>query len=99
MAAAGTAMTRREGTLVAEVQVVGYLAHGHVGLGKHIADFLVEQRGDVVIDGRAAYLLDQPGEIRGRQIEFVGIETYLAFLAEVAIKMVEEHFVDRLLMP
>ena len=47
-----------EGALVAEAQGVGYFANRHVGMGEEVAGFLVDERGDVLVDGRAAYLLD-----------------------------------------
>ena len=48
-----------EGALVAETQGVGYFANRHTGMGEEVAGFLVDERGDVLVDGRAAYLLDQ----------------------------------------
>ena len=87
-----------EGALVAEVEVGGNLANGHVGMREEIADFLVEKRGDMLVDGGAADVSDKTHEIGRGDIEFVGIEAYLALFAEVAIEMMEEYLVDLFLV-
>ena len=87
-----------EGALVAEVEVGGNLANGHVGMREEIADFLVEKRGDMLVDGGAADVSDKTHEIGRRDIELVGIEAYLTLFAEVAIEMMEEYLVDLFLV-
>lgn len=76
----------------------GNLANGHVGMREEIADFLVEKRGDMLVDGGAADVSDKTHEIGRRDIELVGIEAYLALFAEVAIEMMEEYLVDLFLV-
>ena len=51
------------GTLVAEVEMVGYLAHRHIGLREQVADLLVDERCGVFVYGRPAYLLYESREI------------------------------------
>ena len=52
---------------------------------EEIADFLVEKRGDMLVDGGTADVSDKTHEIGRRDIELVGIEAYLALFAEIAI--------------
>ena len=87
-----------EGALVAETQGVGYFANRHVGMGEEVAGFLVDERGDVLVDGRAAYLLDQAREVGRGDIHLAGVETDLALLTEVAVQVMEEDFVHLLLV-
>ena len=87
-----------EGALVAEAQGVGYFANRHVGMGEEVAGFLVDERGDVLVDGRAAYLLDQAREVGCGDIHLAGVETDLALLTEVAVQVMEEDFVHLLLV-
>ena len=65
---------------------------------EEIADFLVEKRGDMLVDGGAADVSDKTHEIGRGDIELVGIEAYLALFAEVAIEMMEEYLVDLFLV-
>ena len=48
------------GTLVAETEVVGNLAHRHVCLFQQVAYLLIDQRRDMFVYRRAAYFLHQP---------------------------------------
>ena len=87
-----------EGALVAETQGVGYFANRHAGMREEVAGFLVDERGDVLVDGRAAYLLDQAREVGRGDIHIAGVETDLALLTEVAVQVMEEDFVHLLLV-
>ncbi len=68
-------------------------------MGEEVAGFLVDQRGDVLVDGKQpAYLLDQAREVGRGDIHIAGVETDLTLLTEVAVQVMEEDFVHLLLV-
>ena len=88
----------RQGALVAEVKSVGNFAHRKVRLRQQVAYFLIHQRSGVLVDGGAADFPHEPREVGSRNVQFVGIEAYLSFLAEVAVEVVEKHLIHLLLV-
>ena len=73
--------------------VGGNLANGHVGMREEIADFLVEKRGDMLVDGGAADVSDKAHEIGRRD----NIEHTLVFFVRklIAARLFCYEFVDK----
>ena len=86
------------GALITKTEMVGYLAYSHIRMRQQIAYLLIDQRRGMLIDCRTTYFLYQSGKVSCRDIEHISIETYLALLAEITIKMMKEYLIHLLLV-